>query len=84
MVRLAFMTVVMMPVSAAFGLESCLDSSKIYSETAEHVFDHVVRPNKKHLFSNLSRQVSITQVPGQAHQLNRICVSYFDSILASG
>jgi len=88
MVMLVFMrlVVVMVPVGvcAAFRLESCLDPLKICSEAAEHVFDHVVRPNKKDLSSNFGRQVSIAQVPGKADQLKRIFVFDFDNILGSG
>ena len=73
-----------MPVSAAFRLESCLDFLKICTETAEHVFDHVIGSNKKDLFSNFGRQVSIAQVPGKADQLKTIFVSDFNKILRSG
>src|SRR6516225_5056501 len=84
MVTLAFMRLVMVSVSAAFRLESCLDFLKICSETAEHVFDHVVGSNAKDLSSNFGWQVSIAQVPGKAHQLNGIFMSDFDDILGSG
>jgi hypothetical protein len=78
------MVVVPVPISAAFRLESSPDPLKLRAEAAEHVFDHVVRSNKKDSSSNFSRQVAITQVPGKAHQLNRIFVSDFDSIFGSG
>jgi hypothetical protein len=84
MVMLAFMRLVMVSVSAAFRLESCLDRLEICSETSEHVFDHVVGSNEKNLSSNFGWQVSIAQVPGKAHQLNRIFMSDFDNILGSG
>jgi hypothetical protein len=73
-----------MRVSATFRLERCEDFVKIRSEAAEHVFDHVVGPNKKELSSNFSGQVPIAQVPGEAHQLNRIFMSDLDKILGSG
>jgi hypothetical protein len=46
---------VLVPVSAAFWLESCLDLLKICSETTEHVFDHVVGSNQKNVSSNFGR-----------------------------
>jgi hypothetical protein len=82
----AFVRLVVMPVrvSATFRLESCLDFLQTRSETAEHIFNYVVRSNAKDLFSNFSRQVSIAQVPGKAHQLSGILVPDFDNILRSG
>jgi hypothetical protein len=71
MVMLPFMmfVIVCVTVSAAFGLESCLDLLKIRSEAIEQIFDHVVGPNQKNVFSNFGRQVAIPQVPGKPHQL---------------
>ncbi len=70
-------------VSAAFGLERGLHLYEIRSKTNEHILDHVVGPNKKNMVSNFGRQMPITQVPGKAHQLDRIFVSDFDNILRS-
>ena len=75
---------VTMAISATFRLEGRLDSLKICSEAAEHVFDHVVGPNPKHVVLDFSRQMPIAQVPGEAHQLYRIFMSDFYKILGSG
>jgi hypothetical protein len=71
-------------VSATLGLERDPDPYKICSETKEHILDHVVRPNAKNLVLNFGRQMPISQVPGQAHQLDRMSVSDFDNILRRG
>jgi len=76
--------VVSVTVSTAFRLEGGLDLSKIRTQATEHIFDYVVGPNKKDMVSNFGRQMSITQVPGKADQLDRIFMSDFDNILWSG
>jgi hypothetical protein len=68
-------------VSAAFGLETDLHLYEIRSKTDEHILDHVVRPNAKNLFSNLSRQMPISQMPRKARQLIGIFMSDFDNEL---
>ena len=84
MLAVMMFVMVAVTVGAAFGLESGLDRLKICSEAAEHVVDHVVGPNPKDAVSNLRRQMPITQVPWQAHQLDRVFVSDFDIVLHSG
>jgi hypothetical protein len=89
MMMMAVMMAVMMfvmvgvTVSAALGLEGGLDLSEIRSEATKHIFDDVVGPNPKNVVSNFSRQMSITQVPGKAHQLYRIFSCDFYKILGS-
>jgi hypothetical protein len=75
---------VAMTISTAFRLEGGLDLLKIRPQATEHIFYNVVGPNKKNMVSNFGRQMPITQVPCQAHQLNRIFVSDFDNILRGG
>ena len=76
--------VVAVAVSAAFGLEGGLDLLKIRPQATEHIFYYMVGANKKNMVSNFGWQMPITQVPRQAHQLDRIFVSDFDNILRSG
>jgi hypothetical protein len=67
---ISVMSVMMaLTVGAAFRLESALYRLKMCSEAAEHIFDHVVRPNPKSMLSDLGWQMPITQVPAKAHQL---------------
>jgi hypothetical protein len=84
MMMMAFIMFVMVTVSAAFRLESGMDFLKVCSEATEHVFNHLVGSNKKDTSSNLGRQVPIAQVPGKAHELDRIFMPDFDNILWSG
>jgi hypothetical protein len=86
MMMLAVMMFVMvaMPVSAAFRLKGGLGFLKIRSQTKEHIFYYMVGPNQKNMVSNFGRQMPITQVPCQAHQLDRIFVSDFNNVLHSG
>ena len=69
MMMLAVMMFVMVAVTvgAAFGLERGLDCLKMCPEAAEHVFDHMVRPNPKNAVLNLRRQMPIAQVPRNSH-----------------
>ncbi|MGC1961968.1 MAG: hypothetical protein WA676_04480 [Candidatus Sulfotelmatobacter sp.] len=57
---------------------------KIRAQATEHIFYYMVGPNQKNMVSNFGRQMPITQVPRQAHQLDRIFVSDFDNVLHSG
>lgn len=65
-------------VSTAFGLERTLRSLKICSVINEHILDHAIRPNAKHLLSNFSRQMPISKMPRKARQLIGIFMSDFD------
>ena len=71
-------------VSAAFGLERILHLYEVSSEAMEHLLDHVVGPNAENLVSNFNRQMSISQMPGKAHQLIRIFMPNFDNRLRGG
>jgi hypothetical protein len=82
MVPTVFMVVA--AVSAAFGLEGGLQLYKIRSEAAEHILDHVVRPNAKNLLLNFSRQMPIPEMPSKTHKLSRIFMPHFDNQLRSG
>jgi hypothetical protein len=76
--------VVAVTVSTTFRLKGGLDHLKIRPQATEHIFYYVVRPNQKNMVSNFGRQMPITQMPCQAHQLDRILVSDFDNVLHSG
>jgi hypothetical protein len=76
--------VVAVTVSTALRLKGGLDLLKIRPQATEHIFYYVVRPNQKNMVSNFGRQMPITQVPCQAHQVDRIFVSDFDNVLHSG
>src|SRR5580693_10756344 len=85
MMRSVMMLVmVAVTVSTAFRLKGGLDILKTRPQATEHIFYYMVGPNQKNMISNFGRQMPITQVPCQAHQLDRIFVSDFDNVLHSG
>jgi hypothetical protein len=71
------------PVRAAFRLEGSTRVHEIRSQPMEHRFDHMVRPNAKHLASNFCRQMPIPQVPGKTRKLSGILMPNFDKQLGS-
>ncbi len=75
------MVLVVAGVSAAFGLERHLHPFNVCSESNEHILDHAIRPNAKHLVSNFSRQMPISQMPRKARQVIGIFMSDFDNEL---
>jgi hypothetical protein len=67
-------------VSAALGLERRFDSRQLRAQAAQHLLDHMVGPDAKSMVANLSRQVPVSQVPGQAHELAGILVPDFGDL----
>jgi len=76
------MTVVV--VGAALGLEGDLYPSEVRPEVTEHVLNHVVRSNTQNLMANVGRQMPIAQMPGEAHKLSGILMPDFDNELRGG
>jgi len=74
----------MAAVRAALRLEGGLDPYQIRTEATEHILDHMIGPDAKHLVSNVSWQVSIAQMPRQAHELPGILMPDFDNGLRGG
>jgi hypothetical protein len=70
--------VALVAIGAAFGLERGLDLYKIRAEPTEHVLDHMVGPNAENLVLNFSGQMSISQMPCQAHALIGIFMCDFN------
>jgi hypothetical protein len=78
---------VMMPISAvspAFRLERGLHPCEVCSKAKEHVLDHMIGPNAKNMVSNFGRQMAISEMPGEAHELVGICMFNFDDKLRGG
>jgi hypothetical protein len=71
---------IMTTVCAALRLKRCVYLPKVCSKAIQHVFDHMVRANSKHIVSDLGRQVTISQVPGEADKLMGIFVRYFNNV----
>jgi hypothetical protein len=78
------MMMAVVAVRAAFRLERGLHLHKLSSEAMEHLLDHMVGPNAENLIANFSRQVSISQMPGKAHELMGIFMPDFDNRLRGG
>ena len=70
-------------VSATFRLKGLPHLDQDCSEALQHVLDHVIGPYAKHRRPYLGRQMPITQVPGNAHQLTWILMADFNSELRS-
>jgi hypothetical protein len=83
-VIVAVMVPVVSGISTTLGLKTGLHSCEFRAEAAEHVFDHMVWPNAENLIPNFRRQMSVSEVPSQAHQLVGIFVPDFDNMLRSG
>lgn len=77
------MVVVMAAIRAAFGLKRSLYFHELRSEAMKHIFDHVVGPNTKSVVSNFSRQVPVSKMPCEPHELMGIFVSDFYNQLRS-
>jgi hypothetical protein len=76
-----FVMAVMVAVAAvrtAFGLKGSAHVYKIGPEAAEHILDDMVGPNAKNLVLNFSGQMSISQMPCEAHALIGIFMSDFN------
>ena len=71
-------------VGAAFRLEGSVQLYKLRSKAMEHLLDHMVGPNAKHLIANFSRQMPISQMPGKTHELIGFFMPDFDNRLRSG
>jgi hypothetical protein len=71
-------------VCAAFRLESRLSRHHRRSEAAEQVFDDVIWSDAKRLTPDLSRHVSVSQMPRESHELTGIVVRDVDDGLRRG
>src|SRR5262245_58899861 len=71
-------------VGTPFRLEWGLQLQELGSGAMEHLFDHMVGSNAKNLIANFSRQMPVSQMPGEAHELVGIFVPNFDDRLRGG
>src|SRR6267143_5120443 len=84
MVLAVIMIAMVAAVSTAFGLERRLHRDKIRSEATEQILDHVVGPNAKNLVSNFRRQMPISQMPRNAHELTGVFMPDLDQDFGGG
>jgi hypothetical protein len=55
-------------IGAAFGVERRFDFNHARPEAPRHIFDHVIATNAQALLQKLGRQMTIAEMPGDAHQ----------------
>jgi hypothetical protein len=72
----------MATVRAALGLKRRLYLSKVCSKTEQHVLDDMVWADSKPVVSDFRGQMTVSQVPSQAHKLIRIFMPHFDHQLS--
>src|SRR5262245_23872511 len=77
------MAVMVAAVRTALGLKGSAHVYEIGSKAAEHSLQGMIGPNPKDLVLNFSGQMSISQMPCQAHALIRIFMSDFNEKFAS-
>jgi hypothetical protein len=82
----AFIVIVRVAVAvgAAFGLEGSLHLYEVRAKATEHILDYMIGSNAEYLFSDISRQVSISQMPGKANELTGISMPDFHDRLRRG
>jgi len=68
-------------VGAAFWLEGRPHFLQICSKVLEHVLDDMIRSNVKNSVSNVSREMAISQMPRETHELVRVVMPDFDNQL---
>jgi hypothetical protein len=81
-----FVMIVMVALAAvrtALGLKGSAHIYEIRAEAVEHILDDMVGPNAKNLVLNFSGQMSISQMPCQAHALIGIFMSDFNEKFGS-
>src|SRR5262245_2967314 len=76
--RLAMDPVPMATIGAALRLEGRLPLHEGRSEAAQHVFDHVIRPDTKALTADRGRHMAVAEVPGEPHQTTGIVMRDVD------
>jgi hypothetical protein len=81
---IGMVSVTVVAVGAALGLEGNLYLSEVRPEVMEHVLNHVVGSNTQNLMANVGRQMPIAQMPGEAHKLSGILMPDFDNELRGG
>ena len=71
-------------VCSSFGLEGRLHSDEVRAKATEHILYYMVGSNAEYLFTDIRRQVSITQMPGKADELTGIFMPDFHDQLGRG
>lgn len=84
MVMPAAVAVTITGISSAFWIERRFDLNHAGAEPLHHGFDHVIITDTKALSNDLGRQMTITEMPGQPHEMRWIGPSNFQQLLRGG
>jgi len=68
-------------IGAAFGIERRFDLDQARAQPSQHRLDHMIAADAQSPLRDLGRQVSIAEVPGEAHQMLRIAPPDFQQRL---
>lgn len=71
-------------IGSTFGIERRFDRDHFCAETFHHIFDDVVAANAKSLADNLRRQMPVTEMPSDAHEMMRIGTANLDQRFRRG
>lgn len=71
-------------IGAAFGIERRLDLDDAGTQSRHHGLDDVVAANPQAFRHDLRRQMAIAEMPGDAHQMQRVGAADFHQRLGSG
>ncbi len=61
-----------MAISATFGIEWCIDPLCLGAQFDDHFLNHMILADAEAIFQQLGWQMTITQMPGNAHKMRRI------------
>lgn len=73
MMAVIMMRVLRLRVGPAFGIKSRFDRADLPAEPLHHRLDHVIGPNAQALPHHLNREVTVSEMPGEAQQMFRAC-----------
>jgi hypothetical protein len=71
-------------VSAAFRIERRFDLHHAGTEPAHHLLDDMVAADAQRLGGDLRRQMTVAEMPGDAHEMRRVLAADFDQRLGRG
>ena len=71
-------------IGAAFGIERRLDLDDARAQPLHHRLDDVIAADAQAFWHDLRRQMAIAEMPGDAHQMERIAAADFEQRLGGG
>lgn len=71
----------LMPISAALGLEHRIDGMKRSAEILQHVLQHVIAADAQRLSDDLHLRMPVAEMPREPRERGRVGRGYFDQRL---